>query len=286
MRLRSGLVVLACASVAGCSILIDSSGFTSPPAPPPDPLPTADAADDAALIDAAPDDGDADDDDDGAPRVHPYVQAVLADGPSLYYRLEETSDGPVRDEMETYPGTYLSGGIHSAPGAFAGSSGLRLAGPGGIDAGDVLDFESSSPFTLEAWYRPGEYDTQYRFLFHNNDERTVRQNYGLYFQSESGLGFERYVDGQGRAAHTSLPALGAWYHFACVYDGSVLRLFIDGQLVASNADTRAAKDKKSPLMIGYGYNGGGVVIGVIDEIAIYEKALDAARIRAHIAAAK
>ncbi|MCW5835484.1 MAG: LamG domain-containing protein [Labilithrix sp.] len=283
MKLRFGLVGLAAASAAGCSLLIDSSGFTSPPTAPPEPLVTTDAEPPDAEASDAGAEADADAD---ASQVHPYVQAVLADGPSLYYRLEETSDGPVKDEMGAYPATYLAGGVHSAPGAFAGSTGLHLAGSGGVDTGDVFDFEGSSPFTLEAWFRPDSYDQNYRFLFHHNDERDLRQNYGIYVQSPNGLGFERYVDGSGRAAHASLPEVGSWYHFAGVYDGSVMSLFIDGQLVASNSDNRAAKDKQSSLMIGYGYTGGGAVRGVIDEIAIYEKALDAGRVRAHFQAAR
>ncbi|MBX3219180.1 MAG: LamG domain-containing protein [Labilithrix sp.] len=283
MRLRFDLVLagLAAACAVACSILVDSTGFTGADANEGDAGPPRDAAEEAASIDAGEDASD------GAPEVHPYVQAVLADGPSLYYRLEETSDGPAKDEAGNHQGNYIAGGVHAVPGAFAGSTAYHLVGgTGGIDPGDIFDFEGNAAFTLEAWFRPEGYDTQYRFLVHHNDARALRQNYGIYVHSESGLVFERYVDDSGRGAYTTNPTIGSWYHIVGVYDGAFIRLYVDGTLVNTGADNRSAKDKRSNLMIGYGYNGGGAVIGVLDEVAIYEKALDASRITAHYRAVR
>ena len=77
------------------------------------------------------------------------------------------------------------------------------------------------------------------------------------------------------------------HHIVGVYTGTAMRLYLDGTLVGSSSDGRAAKVKQTPLRIAYGYAGGdGALFGDIDEIAIYEKALGDERIRAHFEAAK
>lgn len=281
MRLLVGLLVTA-SCFAGCSLLVDSTGLSGGGGP----LTLPDAADDGPrLVDASDDAGDSSAGD--APAVHPYVQAVLADGPSLYYRLEETSDGEAKDETGNHPGVYLVGGVHSVAGAFPGSSALGLSGTGGIDPGDIFDFEGTTAFTLEAWLRPEEYDGEYRFLFHHDEQGDLRQNYGIYVQRQSGLAFERYVDGAGHAAGVPPPPVGTWYHIVGVYTGAIIQLFVDGTLVGSALDDRAAKDKRSILRIGFAYgSGGGALRGTLDEVAIYEKALGQDRVQAHFQAAR
>ena len=245
-----------------------------------------DASDGAALLDAA-DGGARDADASDAPAVHPYVQAVLADGPSLYFRLEETTDDVVIDEMGNHPGVYRPGSIHGAPGAFPGSLALRQMRSGGIDTGDLFDFAGRDAYTLEGWFRPEGYDGGYRFLFHHDDSNGKRQNYGIYFQASQGFGFERYVDGAGRSVGFALPTLNQWHHIAGVYTGTTLLLYVDGQLVGATGDSRAAREKATPLRIAYGYpDGDGALYGTVDELAIYEKALGQDRIQAHVDAAK
>ena len=279
MRIRVGLLALAASTIAACSLLVDSSRLSGG-----DPSASADAASDGQRVDDAAGARDASGD---GPAIHPYVEAVLADGPALYYRLEETADGPVKDETGRHPATYLPGGIHAVPGAFPGSRALRLTGTGGIDAGDVLDFEGEATYTLEAWLLPEAYDEEFRFIVHHNDGEDPRQSYGIYLHASTGIGFERYVDGDGRSARASNPSVGTWHHIAGVYDGALLQLFIDGMLVDSDEDGRLARVKSTPLRVGYGWSDlAGVILGTLDELAIYDKALGEERIRAHFEAAK
>ena len=273
--------------MVACSLLVESRGLTGAR----DPLGSADAANDGpgtvTADDAAGDANANAADADSAPALHPYVQAVLGDGPSLYYRLEETSGPTAKDETGNHPGTYLAGGTRGVPGAFPGSLALGQAKSGGIDPGDIFDFVGTATFTLEAWFRPDAYDGGYSFLFHHDDGTGARQSYGIFVQSPTGLVFERYIDNSGRAAQAGLPAVGSWHHIVGVYDGAVLQLYVDGTLAATAGDSRAAKDKQPPLRLGYGYgNGDGALRGTLDEVAIYEKALGSDRILAHYQAAK
>ena len=81
------------------------------------------------------------------------------------------------------------------------------------------------------------------------------------------------------------PATGTFHHVVASYDGSVLRLFIDGALGSQENDDRAAKPKDSALWIGRRADDARSIDGVIDEVAIYDKALAEDRIVAHHRAA-
>lgn len=214
-----------------------------------------------------------------------YAEAVLADGPALYY--QETSGSDAKDEVGRHPGVYLTGTVLGVPGAMPGSLAIALAGTGGIDVGDVLDFEGTKPFTLEAWYFPDTYDTEYRFLFNNNDEAHAagRQIYALNVHADDGLTFERYVNGSALFVRRSLPLAGEWSHIVAVYDGATLRLFVNGA-VDTTSDLRQARTKNAHLFVGSGEVQKRVLRGRLDEVAIYEKALGSDRIAAHFAAAK
>ena len=279
MQIRAGLLALAASTLVACSLLVDSGGLSGG-----DPPASADAASDGPGGDDAARARDASED---GPAIHPYVQAVLADAPVLYYRLEETADGAVKDEAGNYPATYLPGGTHAVPGVFPGSRALRLEGPGGIDAGDVLDFVGVAAYTLEGWLLPEAYDESYRFIFHRNNGEQPRQSYGIFLHSRDGITFERYIDDESRAASAPTPSVGTWHHIAGVYDGAVLQLFIDGALAASRSDDRAAKMKLDILRVGYGgADLEGTILGTLDELAIYDKALSRERIQAHVQAAR
>lgn len=74
--------------------------------------------------------------------------------------------------------------------------------------------------------------------------------------------------------------MGSWYHVVGTYDGATLRLYLDGAEIASEADTRPAKAKTTPLFMGAAF-GFGALRASVDEVAIYEHALVASRIVAH-----
>jgi hypothetical protein len=268
-------------SVVACTLTVDTDGLSSPATPQSGlhvEVPFGDGGGGGGG-----DSSSADPDAKGAS----YVEAVLADGPALYYRLEETSGSAAKDEVGRHPGVYATGTVLGVPGAMPGSLAIALAGTGGIDVGDVLDFEGTKPFTLEAWYFPDTYDTEYRFLFNNNDEEHAagRQSYALNVHGDDGLTFERYVNGSALFVRRSLPLAGEWSHIVAVYDGATLRLFVNGA-VDTTSDLRQARTKNAHLFVGSGEAQKRVLRGRLDEVAIYEKALGSDRIAAHFAAAK
>jgi hypothetical protein len=64
------------------------------------------------------------------------------------------------------------------------------------------------------------------------------------------------------------------------YDGSVLRLYVDGKLVAQQNSTAAIKGGPTPVEIG-SFLGREGWYGTLDEVAVYDRALSAGTIQAH-----
>ena len=77
---------------------------------------------------------------------------------------------------------------------------------------------------------------------------------------------------------TALTA-NTWAHLAATYDGATMRLYVNGAQVASQAQTGAIATSTNPLQIGGDSLYGGYFAGQIDEVRIYDRALNIAEIQ-------
>ncbi len=77
--------------------------------------------------------------------------------------------------------------------------------------------------------------------------------------------------------HSSIP-VAAWTHVAVTYDGEVLRLYVNGAEVSQENVSGRIQPSTNPLWIGGNQPYGEYFIGVIDEIRVYNRALDRAEI--------
>jgi hypothetical protein len=104
--------------------------------------------------------------------------------------------------------------------------------------------------------------------------------YSLYANQDSGrplgqvwLGSERNVVGSAGLV------LNAWSHLASTFDGSTLRLYVNGGLVSSTAVSGSLAASTGVLRIG----GNGVwpewFAGLIDEVRVYNRALSGTEIQ-------
>jgi hypothetical protein len=90
-----------------------------------------------------------------------------------------------------------------------------------------------------------------------------------------------YADAFGTAAL----AVNTWSYLTETYDGSTLRLYVNGALVASTAHTGAIASSTNPLQIGGDSIYGQYFAGLIDEVRVYNTALTAAQIQSDQATA-
>jgi hypothetical protein len=80
----------------------------------------------------------------------------------------------------------------------------------------------------------------------------------------------------GRSANP----IGAWSYVALTYDGSRLRLYVDGRQAASQPTTGDIATARNPLWFGGNHPFGEFFDGLIDEARVYDRALSDAEIRA------
>lgn len=165
-------------------------------------------------------------------------------------------------------------------GAVAGTTGLVGGAFEFATAGDVVTvshaavLEPAAQITIEAWIRPAVLTGPATLV----SKWSAAQGYRL--DIDSGL---RMVIGNGTATAQAvgpLPAVDAWTHVAGTYDGSVVRLYVDGALVDSASLSGPIAPSGEQLRVGADF------LGLLDEPAIYDRALSAAEVQGiHAAAA-
>lgn len=213
-----------------------------------------------------------------------YPGLVLGTGGlASYWRLGESSGTTAADGQGSLNGTYTGTHTLGVSGAIAGTTNaaVRLGG-GYVQVGDNLDFPGTAAFSLEAWVRPTTIDTTFRRIVSKNRDEGGRQGYEFWVESTNGLGFERFRDGVKDFVLVPAPALNTWSHVVATYDGSTMRVYVNGALGASAASTMSMTNNGASFRIGTdGQWAGDVWLGDLDDVAVYTSALNATQVQDH-----
>jgi hypothetical protein len=89
-------------------------------------------------------------------------------------------------------------------------------------------------------------------------------------------GVTQHADGQDP------DPVGRWSHLAVTYDGGVVRLYVNGSEVSSRSTTGTIRKTPDPLWIGGNQPYGEYFDGEIDDVRVYDRALEPAEIRAEM----
>jgi hypothetical protein len=148
-------------------------------------------------------------------------QTAFDDGPfGLDGRLGLSDDADAGDPSRV-PG--LSGGaLH-----FDGKSFVRLP--------NATELEPAT-LTVEAVVRATQSPGQYRYIVSRGAQGCEAASYGLYTAAGGGIAFYVYNGKTYNVTATAAPAdiwNGGWHHVAGVFDGSALRLYVDGHPVGT-----------------------------------------------------
>jgi hypothetical protein len=143
----------------------------------------------------------------------------------------------------------------------------------------------STGMTIEAWVRPSS-SSGWRTILYK--ERAAEGLSWALYSSDDSAPPAVYAARTGslwsHATGSSMLPLNAWRHVVGTYDGTTLRLYVNGSLVRSVALGGAMLVGDGPLRIGGNAPslpfGGQFFRGVIDEIRIYNRALTLSEIRA------
>lgn len=161
----------------------------------------------------------------------------------------------------------LVGNPAAAPGRFGLA--LRLKGDGDcVVINDRPELNPVNAITLTAWVNARDWDTNRRILQkgdEDNQYRLLAENGQLVF----------HLAGVGQISGP-LPSAREWHHVAATYDGSVMRLFVDGKIIAEQSAGGAISVSGSALHIGAKHRDAGAgdfFKGDLDKIMIWSAAL-------------
>jgi len=75
-------------------------------------------------------------------------------------------------------------------------------------------------------------------------------------------------------------ALNAWSHLAMTFDGTTMRLYVNGTQVATRAASGSARSSTAPLRFGGNTVWAEWFTGRLDELRVYDRVLTAADVQA------
>jgi len=161
---------------------------------------------------------------------------------------------------------------------------------GSVDCGNHPSLSVTDAVTVEAWVHP-------RSMGQENFGRIVEKGvYGLLMHRDHGVQF--YLQDEAGGAHSSywssgLP-FGRWHHVAGVYDGERQRLYVNGlEGETTAAWTGRIRTRDTRFVVGnvgagsaFAGPGARAFDGLIDEVAVYRRALSAREIKARYEAGR
>jgi len=216
-----------------------------------------------------------------------YVDAVTQDAPIAWYRMGEPS-GAVVDQTGGTSGTAFGGVTRDVPGPIGASD------DGAIDFNGTSGYVSipdqaklslgNGPWSIELWARRDSTGGNYRSLIDKGQNTP-----GLYFDIASNRFTLERSNVANVAQESGSTTDSIWHHWVVTRSasGTTTRIYKDGVDVTTALGSQTFTNTTSSLLIGAFVAGGPRFFfdGAVDEVAIYNVELPAARVDAHHAAA-
>jgi PKD repeat protein len=208
----------------------------------------------------------------------PYGAAVLADGPSAYYRLEDADASSALDATGAAPAT-VAGGISAgaaSPVAGYGRTAMATTGDGSV-IGPVVG--APEILSAELWFSTTSQQAATLLGFVAASGGTHDRE--ITMTATGQLGFNAI--GATRVGITSTRSYndGSWHHVVATASAAGTSLYVDGGLVATSSSSPGLQ-YSGRWTIGGGASAG--FTGALAEVAIYPSVLSSGQIAAHFAA--
>lgn len=208
----------------------------------------------------------------------PDLAYAQGSDPSLVaaYHCNESTGTVLTDVSGRGNNGAVPAGAWSASGRFGAA--LSLNGTSHmVTVPDSASLDLTNGMTLEAWVYPTATTDWQTVLIKETNNGLA---YALYARVDSAKPGGYINTGGGDVFTSGNPAvpLNAWTHVALTFNGSVLRLYVNGTLRSSTNITGSMILSGSPLRIGGNVVWGEFFKGQIDEIRVYNRALTATEI--------
>ncbi len=206
----------------------------------------------------------------------PDVMNAASTGLVAAYAFNEGSGSTTADASGNGNAGTITGATWTTSGRFGAA--LVFNGTNSwVTVNDSTSLNLATAFTLEAWVNPPSQSSW---------------QVAVIKEAPGGMSYAVYANTSGNdpaaALHTTVDVnlygpsalpLNTWSHIAATYDGSSVKLYVNGSLVNSQSWSGQMPVSSSPLRIGGDSVWGEYFKGTIDEVRVYNRALSAAEIQ-------
>jgi hypothetical protein len=217
---------------------------------------------------------------------------AAADGASLdpslvaWYPMDDVTSGTVIDATGHGHDATCTACPQPATGVVGGA--LHFDGSNELVAvPDAPDLDTSSAFTLAAWYEPdsfndaGQFDCFMGKLFGSANSNTWQFCVTPQTRLTAGIGSGSGSDFTLDSILGPTTTAGDWHHAALAYDGSRIEVFFDGVSLGSASATGALMLDHGEITLGGDLDSGAPIAmfpGRVDDVRIYARVLAASEI--------
>ncbi len=213
-----------------------------------------------------------------------YGATVYNDNPTLFWRLNDSSGPAIADS-----------GVNRQPGVASGGVSYGTSSPVAPGTADSFNGSDATISSTKAQAGPSTYSEELWFntttssggkLIGFGDQQSGRSgNYDrhVYMENSGQLTFGTYTGQLNTATSPNSYNDGSWHYLVATQGSDGMKLYVDGAVVATNAQT-GAQSYNGYWRVGGDSDWGGdsaFLNGSIDEVAVYPTALTAQQVKTH-----
>jgi hypothetical protein len=210
-----------------------------------------------------------------------HVFGDLKEGLVGLWLFDEQGGDVIKDSSENGNDGTITGNVKHVKGKFGNA--LEFPGTNNVYAevpdAAWLDLEN---FTLMAWVYSEKITGKWQIVASKENRGPTGRNYGMFLNINTGVlhySFTRASSWRSYNAKTPLTD-GKWHHVAITFDGKSFKAYVDGTVDAETQISDKPDMHDNSIFIGgCPLDGSYALTGMVDEVAVYNRALSEGEIK-------